>query len=77
MRDLRRSARIAFMLCVAALIAGLVAAAAVSDIYHGEPDLRSEWRALQTAALLILAALITAARVLYLVAVRVGRRPQT
>jgi hypothetical protein len=65
---IRIAARTAIVLGVISLVAGGVSALALTDIWHGEADLRLEWRALQVAAILIfafhVAALSTLRRVL-------------
>lgn len=43
----KRQATIAFILGVASLVAVFISILALSDIYHGENDLRQEWRALR------------------------------
>ena len=58
MQDLQRRARVVYTLCVAALIAGAVAHLALTDIWHGESDVRAEWLAVQVASLVILGALV-------------------
>jgi hypothetical protein len=52
---LRTTSRIALVLGALSLVAMLIAGMALQDIYHGEPDLTLEWRALQVSSLLILA----------------------
>lgn len=64
MERLRRHVAVAMFFCVAAVIAGVVAQLALTDIRHGEADLRMEWRALQVSALFVAAALIYAAKTL-------------
>ena len=65
---IRSSAKAAQVLGFISLAACGVSALALTDIGHGESDLRLEWRALQVAALLVLAfhiaALATLCRVL-------------
>ena len=51
----RRLANIALVLGIASLIAGVVGALALTDISHGEADVTVEWRALQVAAIVVLA----------------------
>ena len=43
----KRQAAIAFVLGVASLVAVFVSLLALTDIYHGESDLRQEWMALR------------------------------
>jgi uncharacterized membrane protein YozB (DUF420 family) len=43
----KRQAAIAFILGIASLVAVFIGVLALSDIYHGESDLRLEWMALQ------------------------------
>ncbi len=43
----RRQAAVAFFLGIASLIAIFVSLLALTDIYHGESDLRQEWMALR------------------------------
>ncbi len=54
-------------LAVVSLIAGIFAHLALTDIYHGEPDLSLEWNVLRVCALIFLCfigfALITLGRV--------------
>lgn len=52
---IRSSAKTAMVLGFISLAACGISALALTDIGHGEPDLRLEWRALQVAALLIFA----------------------
>jgi hypothetical protein len=65
MRNLRRQARLAFVLCLGALPAGAAALLALNDIAHGEPDLRSEWNAVRVAALVMAAAVLASLRALH------------
>jgi hypothetical protein len=65
MRHVQRQARLAFVLCLAALPAGLVAHLALTDIAHGADDLRLEWGALRVAALVIAAAVVASLRALH------------
>lgn len=58
MTHLQRRARVAYVLCFAAIPAGVVSHLALTDIFHGESDLRLEWRVLQVSALIIAAALV-------------------
>ena len=75
MQDLQRHAHIAFSLCVAALLAGVVAHLALTDIRHGERDVRAEWLAVQIAAIVILVALLASAHlVMRILAVASPRR---
>ncbi|HSL81503.1 MAG TPA: hypothetical protein VLF66_01925 [Thermoanaerobaculia bacterium] len=68
MSDLRRQIRITMGLGALAVLAGVVAHLALTDIYHGEGDLALEWRALQacsvTVAGFVGAALLTLGRAL-------------
>jgi uncharacterized membrane protein YozB (DUF420 family) len=43
----KRQAAIAFILGIASLVAVFIGVLALSDIYHGESDLRLEWMALR------------------------------
>lgn len=52
---IRSSAKIALVLGFISLAACGVGALALTDIGHGEADLRQEWLALQVAALLVVA----------------------
>jgi hypothetical protein len=52
---IRTAAKTAIVLGVISLVAGGVGALALNDIGHGEADLWLEWRALQVAAMVILA----------------------
>jgi hypothetical protein len=49
---------------VVATLTGLLAALALQDIYHGEPDVTVEWRIVQLAALAIGAFIVSAMVVL-------------
>jgi hypothetical protein len=53
-----------YTLCVAALIAGAVGHLALTDIRHGESDVRAEWLAVQIAGIVMLIALLASARLL-------------
>ncbi len=53
MKDLTRQIRITRALGVLAVLAGVVAHLALTDIYHGEGDLTLEWRALQVCAVAV------------------------
>jgi hypothetical protein len=53
MKDLTRQIRITMGLGVLAVLAGVVAHLALTDIYHGEGDLTLEWRALQVCAVAV------------------------
>ncbi|MHC4559587.1 MAG: hypothetical protein ACYS80_20020 [Planctomycetota bacterium] len=57
---------------ILSLVAGLFGHLALTDIYHGEPDLTLEWRIVQVAALIILffigSSLFTLGRALKLIA---------
>jgi hypothetical protein len=64
MQDLQRRARVVYSLCLAALTAGIVALLALTDIRHGEADVRAEWLAVQAAGIVILTALVASARLL-------------
>lgn len=64
MEKLQRKVRVAFFLCVAAVAAGIVAQLALTDIFHGEADVRIEWRAVQIAGVIVAVALIYAAHTL-------------
>ena len=44
---LRQKAKVTFALKVLSVIAIVVSHLALTDIYHGEPDLSLEWHALQ------------------------------
>ena len=65
MRHLRRRVRLAFALCLAALPAGLAAHLALTDIWHGEQDLRLEWWAVRVSALVVAAAVLASLRALH------------
>ncbi|MCJ7483487.1 MAG: hypothetical protein MUO31_11030 [Thermodesulfovibrionales bacterium] len=45
----KRQVGIAFILGIASLVAVFISLLALSDIYHGESDLRSEWMALRVS----------------------------
>ena len=77
MRQLHRRARVAFTLCLVAIPAGLAAHLALTDIFHGEPDPQLEWFVLQLSALIVLAALVTALRVLHEVLRIAGEKAST
>ena len=64
MHQLQRQVRVAFTLCLIAFAAGIVAHLALTDIFHGEPDVRLEWRAVQATGLIVAATLVYAARTL-------------
>jgi hypothetical protein len=64
MHSLQRQIRVAIALCCVALLAGVAAHLALTDIYHGEADVHLEWRALQVAAIVVAAALLIALRTL-------------
>ena len=59
MSQLQWRARVAFGLCLAAVPAGIAAHLALTDIFHGEGNLRLEWSVLQVCALVIAAAVLT------------------
>jgi hypothetical protein len=64
MLKLQRQVRIASILCRVAFAAGVVGHLALIDIFHGETDVRVEWRALQIAGVVVAAALLLAAQTL-------------
>jgi len=49
----KRQAAIAFVLGVASLVAVLISLLALTDIYHGESDLRLEWMVLRISFAMI------------------------
>ena len=53
MRDLTQQIRFTMALGVLAVVAGMVAHLALTDIYHGEGELTLEWRALQVCAVAV------------------------
>lgn len=64
MRQLHAQARLAFVLCLACLPAGVAAHLALTDIAHGEADPRLEWGVVRVAAVVAAAAVLAALRVL-------------
>jgi hypothetical protein len=64
-RHLQRRARLAYALCLAALPAGVLAHLALTDISHGEPDVRLEWGIVRVAALVVAAAVLASLRALH------------
>jgi hypothetical protein len=51
----RSFATAALALGLVSFVAGVIAALALTDIAHNEPDVRAEWRAVQVAAVTIVA----------------------
>jgi len=60
----RTGIAVVMALGVVATLMGLLAALALQDIYHGEPDVIIEWRIVQLAALAIGAFIVSAMVVL-------------
>lgn len=77
MKDLRLHIRLTMALGALAVLAGVVAHLALTDIYHGEGDLSLEWRALQACAVALAgfvgAALLTLGRALRTLRGETGR----
>jgi hypothetical protein len=65
MEKLQRRIGVALLLCFAAVVAGAVAQLALTDIFHGEADVRLEWRAVQIADVVVATAVIYAAHTLF------------
>ena len=61
MSDLRLLARVSLALAVASLLAMPFAHLALTDIAHGDGNLRAEWLAVQISAAVIAASVIAAA----------------
>lgn len=64
MYALQRRVRLAIALCYAALLAGIAAHLALTDIFHGERDVHLEWRVVQLAGVIVVSALVFALRTL-------------
>ena len=64
MHALQKRVRLAIALCYAALLAGIAAHLALTDIFHGEADVHLEWRIVQVAGVIVAAALVFALRTL-------------
>jgi len=73
MHTLHHQVRAAIAFCGAALLAGVFALLALVDIYHGEADVRLEWRLVQLAVLVVTAALVIALRTLSRLSAITGR----
>ena len=55
MRNLKTQIRVTMALGALSLLAGLAAHLALTDIYHGEPDVTLEWGIVRVSALVLLA----------------------
>jgi hypothetical protein len=60
LRSLRTHVVVTLGLGALALLAGLLGALALTDIYHGEADVTLEWRIVQVSAVVILAFIVSA-----------------
>jgi hypothetical protein len=54
MRNLRTQIRVTIVLGGLSLLAGLIAHLALTDIYHGEPDVTLEWSIVRVCTLVLL-----------------------
>jgi hypothetical protein len=54
MRNLRTQIRVTIVLGGLSLLAGLITHLALTDIYHGEPDVTLEWSIVRVCTLVLL-----------------------